>query len=65
MFFGMLNAMEYSKSDYSEYVNDKIQDGCQKKFFFKLLRYTHKISDLAVSAALHHPLIFFIAFSII
>ena len=25
----MLKAMEYSKSDYSEYINIKIQDGCQ------------------------------------
>ena len=33
MFSGMLNTMEYSKSDYSEYINNKIQDGCQNKFF--------------------------------
>ena len=33
MFYGMLNAMEYSKSDYSEYINNKIQDGCQNKCF--------------------------------
>ena len=34
MFSGMLNAMECSKSVYSEYINNKIQDGCQNKFFF-------------------------------
>ena len=37
MFSGMLNAMEYSKSDYSEYINNKVQDSCQnkKKFSFR------------------------------
>ena len=29
----MLKSMEYSKSDYSEYINNIIQDNCQNKFF--------------------------------
>ena len=33
MFSGMLNAMDYSKNDYREYIKNKIQDGCQNKFF--------------------------------
>ena len=34
MFSGMLNAMEYSKSDYSKYINNKIQESCQNKFHY-------------------------------
>ena len=40
MFFAMLNAMEYSKSDYCECIKNKIQYCCQNKF----LRYIHIIS---------------------
>ena len=37
MFSGTLNAKELSKSDYSEYLNNKIQDGCQNTFFLGIL----------------------------
>ena len=33
MFSGMLNAMEYRNSDYSEYINNKVQDDCPNQFF--------------------------------
>ena len=65
MFSGMLNAMGYSKSDYSEHINDKIQDGCQNKFFATFVIHTRNFTDLSVSTTIRHPLTFFIAFAII
>ena len=44
MFYGMLNAVGYSKSDNSEYIHDKIQDGCQNQCFLQLFWYIHVIS---------------------
>ena len=65
MFPGMLNAMEYSKSDHSEYINNKIQDSCQNKFFAILAIYTRNLTDLLVSATIRHPLIFFVTFAVV
>ena len=66
MFSGMLNAIEYSKSDYSEYKNNRIQDGCQNKFATFAI-HTRNLTDLSLSATigLCLSLIFFVAFAII
>ena len=50
MFSGMLNAMEYSKSDDSEYINHKIQDVHQNSFFATFVIHIRDFTDLSIQA---------------